>query len=196
MDSLSDLKLMIASTLRFRFNAAAIFNCMFAILVTVTLLGIIFVTRPRQPMHNVPPSWWIPIACIYIPGLTAAQVFTWRARKAGKALSPMEIALTYRVPTRRYNPLLCCFWFSNYLITFVILISFYKPDPNRGFEIGAFILVTVISSFITTIANIFLMLLTRSISDNEWLTQTIWKGRHIFTLAIALLGIIYYHVLA
>ena len=146
-------------------------------------------------MHNAPPSWWIPIACVYIPGLTATQVLTWRVRKAGKILSPIEIAAAFTIPSKAYRPLFCCFWFLNYVITFVILISFYKPDPNRGFDVGSCILVTIISSFVTTTANIFLMLLTRSISESEWLTQTIWKGRHIFTLAIALAAILYYSAL-
>lgn len=181
--------------LRLRFQAAALFNCMFAVLATVTLLGIVFLTRPKQPMHNVPPSWWIPISCIFIPGLVATQSLTWRTFRNGKTLSPLEIVKTHRSPPASIRPLLSCFWFSNYVITFVILISLYKPDQNRGFETSSLLLATIISSFISTTANTFLLLFTRSISDSDELIQRVWLGRHAFTLAVAAVGILYYYVL-
>ena len=179
---------------RIRFQAAALFNCMFAALATVTLLGIVFLTRPKQTMHNVPPSWWIPISCILIPGLVTIQILTWLALRNGKTLSPLEIASMHKLPPKAVRPLLSCFWFSNYVVIFVILISLYKPDPNRGFEIASLVLATVISSFITTTANTCLLLFTQTVSDSEWLSQKVWTGRHLFTLAVAAAGVLYYYV--
>ena len=181
---------------KFRFYSAACFNLMFTVLATVTLLGIIFITRPKVAMHNIPPSWWIPVALVMLPGLIASQLFTYRAVFREREIpTPLQVAATYRVPPAPARQLTSLFWFGNYLISFVILVSLYKPDANRNIDLGALALVAVISFFLSTAANIYLMLFTRTISDNELLHQVVWRGRHVFTLAIALVGFVYYFVL-
>lgn len=181
---------------RFRFLAAAWFNLGFALLATVTLLGIIFITQPKAPMHNVPPGWWIPIACLMIPGLWASQLFTWRTVRKKTTPSPLEISAQHRIPSTTFRPLLASFWFSNYVIQFVILVSLYKPDPNRQFEIAGFLVVLLVTFFLTTIANTYLMLFTRNFTTSEWIIHKIWKVRHCFTVLIALVGIVYYCLMA
>lgn len=69
-----------------------LFNTMFAMLSTVTLLGIIFITRPQQPMHDIPPHWWIPLAVVMIPGQLYAQYLSWNTVLRFRTPSPLEIA--------------------------------------------------------------------------------------------------------
>ena len=169
---------------------------MFTVLATVTLLGIVIITRPKVAMHNIPPSWWIPIAVVMIPGLVASQVFTFRAILKRKVPSPNEIAATHIIPSSKFRPITVFFWFSNYLISFVILVSLYKPGANGQFQFEGFFVAIVISSFLSTMANIYLMLLTRTISDNEIVRKSMWQGRHLITLSIAIVGIAYYYFTA
>ena len=46
---------------------AVLFNTGFTILAIVTLCGIVFITKPKQVMHDIRPEMWLPLLIVVAP---------------------------------------------------------------------------------------------------------------------------------
>lgn len=182
----------ISSIRSFGYYAAAIFNAMFAVLASVTLVGIVFITRPQQPMHNVPPSWWIPLAVIIIPAQLASQYFTWYTVWRGDTPSPLAISRNCPAMPSIIRPLVAIVWAANFLIGFIIVVSLYKPAPGQNLDWTVLPLLVFITFSLTCCANVFLMLFARTATDNENWIDLAWKFRIVIDIAIAIAAIVYY----
>ena len=53
--------------------AAVLFNTAFSVLAIVTLCGIVFVTKPQDVMHDIPPDGWLPLLILMAPAQIYAQ---------------------------------------------------------------------------------------------------------------------------
>src|SRR5262245_17416086 len=58
--------------------ATVIFNTFFAALAIITLCGIVFITKPKQVMHDLPPWAWSPLLIVMAPAQIYSQVLAWR----------------------------------------------------------------------------------------------------------------------
>jgi hypothetical protein len=174
--------------------AAVLFNTMFAILSTVTLVGIVFVTRPQQVLHNIPPNWWFPLMLIMVPSQAACQYLTWKTIFNREVPSPLEISRNQpALPTFLRAPV-ALLWATNFLIGFIISVSLYKPNPGKNAGFGLLILVAFITFALTTAANVYLMLLARTTTSNQSLIQLTWRFRIVIDVVIAVTAVIYYKI--
>jgi hypothetical protein len=176
------------------YYAAVLFNTMFAILSTVTLVGIVFVTRPQQVLHNVPPNWWIPLMLIMVPSQAACQYLTWKTIFSREVPSPLDISRNQpALPTLLRTPV-ALLWAANFLIGFVIAVSLYKPNPGKNIELDVLILVAFITFALTTAANVYLMLFARTATSNEKVIHLTWRFRIVIDVVIAVTAIVYYKI--
>ena len=157
---------------------AAFFNTIFAVLSTVTLIGIVFITQPQQVMHNVPPSWWIPIMLVMVPSQCLCQFLTWKTIFKRQIPSPKNIAENQFDPPTLLRPVLVVFWSANFLIGFVIGVSLFKPAPGNPINMPILLLLAIVTFALSTFTNVYLMLLARSLSSI----------RHRLDMAISILG--------
>ena len=63
---------------------AVVFNTGFAILAVVTLCGIVFITRPKVVMHDIPPQMWLPLLIVMAPCQIYAQFLSWATVLSGQ----------------------------------------------------------------------------------------------------------------
>ena len=185
----------LASIQSVHFYFAAIFNTMFAILSTVTLCGIVFITRPQQVMHNVPPDWWIPIMIVMVPAQCLCQYLTWKTIFKRQVPSPKQIAENQFDPPKLLRPILSFLWAANFLIGFVIVVSLYKPAQGAPITTATILVVALVTFALTTFTNVYLMLLARSFTTNEFLINWTWRFRYLIDVVIALTAVIYYKML-
>lgn len=178
----------------FGYFAAVLFNTMFAILSTVTLLGIVLITKPQQVMHNVPPSWWIPLTLVMVPSQLLCQYLTWKTVFRKEVPSPLVISQNQGTPPALLRPLLAFLWASNFLIGFVIVVSLYKPNPGNNVGWGVLLLIAFITFSLTTIANVYWMLLVRTVTASEKLIKWGWHFRIVVDLAITITAVVYYKI--
>lgn len=176
------------------YYAAVLFNTMFAALCTVTLLGIVFITKPQQVMHNVPPEWWIPLTLIIVPAQLYCQYLIWRTVFRKQVPSPLAIAQNLVTPPTFLRPPLAMLWAANFLIGFVIVVSLFKPNPGRNIEWPLVLLIAFITFSLTTIANVYWMLLIRTITDNKKLLMLAWHFRYVVDITITVTAVIYYRI--
>ncbi len=178
----------------FGYHAAVLFNTMFAILSSVTLIGIVFITRPQQVMHNIPPSWWLPIMLIMVPSQFGAQYLTWKTVCCREIPTPFAISKNQPAIPSLFRPAVAFAWAANFLIGLVIVVSLYKPAPGQNLGLGFVLLLAFITFALTTFANVFLMLLARTLTANEKLIELIWDFRIVIDAAIVIVAIIYYKI--
>ncbi|GEM_PF-1564223 len=174
------------------YYAAATFNAMFAALASVTLIGIVFITRPQQSMHSIPPSWWIPLAVIIIPAQLTSQCLTWFTVWRGDTPSPLAISRNCPALPSFIRPVIAIAWAANFLIGFIIVVSLYKPAPGQNLGWAGLPLLAFITFSLTSCANVFLMLFARTATDNEDLINLTWDFRLVIDIVIAITAIIYY----
>ena len=167
---------------------------MFAILASVTLIGIVFITQPQQVMHNIPPGWWIPIMLVLVPSQCLCQYLTWKTIFSGQTPSPMKIAENQFAPPWFLRPILSFLWAANFLIGFVIVVSLYKPAPGNPLTVTTLFLLAFIAYALTTFSNVYLMLLARSMTSNEFLITWTWRFRYLIDALIAITAIVYYQL--
>jgi hypothetical protein len=184
--------------MQFLFNlgyyASILFNTMFAILSTVTLLGIVFITKPQKVMHNVPPEWWIPLTLIIVPAQLFCQYLIWKTVLRKQIPTPLAISQNLVAPPAFLRYPLAMLWAANFLIGFVIVVSLFKPNPGRNIEWPLVLLVAFITFSLTTIANVYWMLLIRTITDEEKWLKLAWHFRFVVDLAITVTAVIYYKI--
>ena len=171
---------------------AAVFNAVFSLLVTCTLLGIVFITRPQEVMHDIPPSWWIPLALIIIPAQIMAQTVTWYTVWHREVPTPLAISRRFpRLPSM-VRPLFSLAWAANFLIGFAIVVSLHKPGPSQEPDWWLLPLVLFIAFSLTSLANVYLMLFARSASSSEGFASAIWRYRYIIDILISVVAVLYY----
>lgn len=176
------------------YYAAVLFNTMFAVLSTVTLLGMVFITRPQQVLHNVPPEWWIPLTLIIVPSQVICQFLTWKTVFKKEIPTPVAIARHQKTPPQYLRLPLASLWLANFLIGFVIVVSLFKPDPRVNVGTALMLFVAFITFSLTTVANVYLMLFVRTATSNEKWMASVWRFRLVIDLAIAMTAVIYYRM--
>jgi hypothetical protein len=176
------------------YYAAVFFNTLFAILSSVTLIGIVFITQPQQVMHNIPPDWWLPIMLIMVPSQVVAQYLTWKTVFRGEVPSPPAISRHQPAIPDLFRPLVAFVWAANFLIGFVIVVSLYKPNPGQNLGLAFFVILALITYALTTFANVFLMLLARTLTTSEELIERIWNVRILIDAAAAIVAVVYYKI--
>ncbi|MDB4778023.1 hypothetical protein OAG68_01040 [bacterium] len=176
------------------YYAAVLFNTMFAILSSVTLIGIVFITQPQQVMHDIPPSWWIPIMLIMIPTQFISQYLTWKTVFRGEIPSPLAISKNQPDILPLFRPAIAFVWFANFLIGFVIVVSLYKPGPGQNLGLGISLFILFITFALTTFMNVYLMLLVRTLTAKQETIQLIWHLRIVIDVAVAIVAIAYYKI--
>ena len=176
------------------YYAAVLFNTMFAILSTVTLLGIVFITRPKQVLHNVPPEWWIPLLVIMMPSQGYCQFLTWRTVFTRDTPSPLEIARSQKTPKLFFRFPLAFLWAANFLIGFVIVVSLYKPAPGNNGGMTGMLFVGCITFGLSCFANVYLMLFVRAASSSDATLRKVWDFRLVIDVAIAFTAVAYYRI--
>ena len=156
------------------FYAAVLFNTMFAILSSVTLLGIVFITKPKQVLHNVPPEWWVPLMVLMILSQTYCQFLTWRTVLGRNIPSPLEIANGVKAPVWLFRYPLAILWVAFFLIGFAIVVSLYEPPPgNRAGWTGVLLMAFIVFA-LTSFANVYPMLLVKTMTADDAILKKVW----------------------
>lgn len=176
------------------YYAAVLFNAMFAMLLTVTLLGIIFITRPQKPMHDISPEWWIPIAITMIPAQAFCQYLTWKTVFNGEVPSPLAISAKQGMPQLWLRLPLSFIWAANFLIGFAIVVSLFEPVPGNQPGPILLVLLAFVAFSLNTITFVYWMLFVRTITSSEELIKLAWFLRHAIGVAISLTAVIYYRI--
>lgn len=175
--------------------AAAVFNTMFAGLASVTLVGIVFITQPKQVMHNVHPDLWLPLMLLMVPAQIWCQFMTWRTAFQCGIPSPWEIARRQQPPTMLLRLPLSVMWTLNFLIGFAIVVSLYKPAPGANAGWPGVLLVGFITFALTRFANVYLLLAVRAITADNALLRRVSDWSLLVDAAIAITGMVYYRLL-
>jgi hypothetical protein len=102
---------------------AVVFNTGFAVLAIVTLCGIVFVTKPKGVMHDIPPEMWLPLLLVMAPAQTYAQFLSWSTIFAGKAPTGPAIALRQMKIPGLWKPAVALLWLCNFCVGFGIVVS-------------------------------------------------------------------------
>jgi hypothetical protein len=190
------------NVLSWRVNVAAVvFNTGFAILVIVTLFGIVFITKPNGVMHDIPPWAWLPLLIIMAPAQIYAQFLSWSAIAVGEMPTGPAIAVRQpRIPILLKAPI-ALLWLCNFCIGVGIVMSLSKPEPAPVapavpaiVEMMAIAFVVAIAFLLAFSANIYLLLATRTISASETLLERIWGVRIWIDLAMTISGWLYYRL--
>lgn len=174
--------------------AALLFNTMFAVLSTVTLLGIVLITRPQQVMHNVPPSWWIPLTLVMVPAQLYCQYLTLSTVFGKEVPTPLAISKRMGKPPALFRPLIGFLWGVNFLIGVAIVVSLYKPVQGQNVGWVMMLLLSFIVFSLTSCANVYWMLFIRTLTSNEKTIMLAWHCRFLVDLVITVTAIIYYKI--
>ncbi len=174
---------------------AAVFNTMFAGVASITLIGIVFITRPKQVMHNVHPDAWLPLMLIMIPAQVWCQVLTWRTAFTRGIPSPWEIARRLQPPRMLFRFPLCVMWTVNFLIGFAIVVSLYKPAPGKNVGWVGILIVGFVTFALTRFANVYLLLAVRAVTADNALLRRVSDWSVLVDVAIAVTGMVYYRLL-
>ncbi len=176
---------------------AVIFNSGFAILAIVTLCGIVFITKPKQVMHDIRPEMWFPLLILMAPAQIYAQLLSWSTIFAGKApTGPAIVVRQMKIPGP-LKPAVALLWLCNFCIGFGIVVSLSKPHPgNPAPPFAAVVIVTIIAFWLAFAANVYLLLAVRTLTLNESVLHHVWKFRLWIDLAMVLFATIYYRLWA
>lgn len=175
---------------------AVLFNTGFAILAIVTLCGIVFITKPKDVMHNIRPEMWLPLLLIMAPAQIYAQFLSWTTIFSGKAPTGPAIAIRQvRIPgfLRLAVALL---WLCNFCVGVEIVVSLSKPHPGNPVpSVAVTAIVVAISYWLAFAANVYLLLAVRTLTQNESVLHSVWRYRLWIDGAMILIGLVYYHLL-
>ena len=174
---------------------AVLFNTGFAILAIVTLCGIVFITKPKQVMHDIRPEMWLPLLFVMAPAQIYAQFLSWSTILAGIAPTGPAIAVRQMKIPGALKPTVALVWLCNFCIGFGIVVSLSKPHPgNPAPPIAAVMIVTAIAFWLAFAANVYLLLAIRTLTLNENVLRRVWRFRLWIDLAMILFAIIYYRL--
>ena len=173
---------------------AVVFNSGFAVLAIVTLCGIVFITRPKVVMHDIPPSLWLPLLIIMAPAQTYAQVLSWLTIFAGQNPTGPAIASRQRTIHEIIKPLVAFFWLFNFFVGFGVVVSLSKPNPGNPPLVSA-VLVMILGSWLAFSAIVYLLLAIRTCTHNQDLLNRVWTARFLIALAMGVFGAVYYNLL-
>ena len=174
--------------------ATVLFNTGFAILAIVTLGGIVFITRPQQVMHDVPPWMWLPLLIVMAPAQTYSQFLAWATIFSGQLPTGPAIALRQPTVPSTFRLLVGVMWLLNFLIGAAIVGSLAKPVPGRGIVMAEIVLVGLLTFWLTFAANVYLLLAIRTARRDEALLDCIWRWRIAIDIVIAVGAIVYYRL--
>jgi len=176
---------------------AAAINTIFALLSSVTLIGIVFITRPQQVMHDIAPHWWVPLMLVMVPTQVASQYLTWNTVYLRQIPSPLNISGNQPGIPSTLQPVVALFWTAGFFMWFAMLVTFYNPPPTPdGAVIWPLIQLALLSFAFTSMAYVYLMLFARSITQREELIDYIWRRRWIVKAMIAIVAIVCYKIIS
>ena len=175
---------------------AVLFNTGFAIVAVVTLFGIVFITQPKQVMHDIQPEMWLPLLIVMAPAQIYAQLLSWSTIFAGK-LQPDQPSQVrqIRIPGP-LKPAVALLWLCNYCIGFGIVVSLSKPHGNAALPLALVVIVTVIAFWLAFAANVYLLLAVPHLTLKEHVLHRVWRFRLWIDLAMVLFATIYYRLWA
>jgi len=173
---------------------AVLFNTGFAILVIVTLCGIVFITKPKVVMHDIPPGAWFPLLIVMAPAQIYAQFLSWSTVFAGRIpTGPAIASRQMRIPGL-IKPIVALLWLCNFFIGFAIVVSLGKPHPgNPPPSLAAMVFIAMLGSWLGFAANVFLLLAVRTCTPKEDVLHRVWGLRFWIALAMGVCAVIYYH---
>ena len=175
--------------------SAAMFNTCFALLVIVTLGGIVFITRPQQVMHGLPPVAWLPLLVIMSPALIYSQWLTWKTIAArqlptGPAVASRHVAIPFLL-----RPFVATIWAWNFAIGCAIVIGLFEPEqPGQAPTTAETIFLELLALLLTVPANIYLALMVRTLTDNRFLLETVWRFRIMLDIILTGAVLVYYRL--
>ncbi len=173
--------------------SAVLFNTGFSILAIVTLCGIVFITRPKQVMHEIAPEAWLPLLIVMGPAQIYALCLSWSTVFAGIAPTALAIALRQRNVPRPAQPALAWLWMCNFVIGFGIVVSLAKPNPgNPQVPPAAIMFAFAVAYCLASAAHVYLLLAIRTLTAKEDVLNRVWKHRAWINAAMATVGAIYY----
>ena len=174
---------------------AVLFNTGFAILAIVTLGGIVFITKPNQVMHDIPPEMWLPLLVVMAPAQIYAQLLSWSTIFAGKAPTGPAIAVRQMKIPGLLKPAVALVWLCNFCIGFGIVVSLSKPHgAHPETSLALVMLVTIIAFWLAFAANVYLLLAVRTLTLNEYVLHRVWRYRLWIDLAMVVFATIYYRL--
>lgn len=176
---------------------AVLFNTGFAILAIVTLCGIVFITKPKQVMHDIRPEMWLPLLVVVAPAQIYAQLLSWATIFAGKAPTGPAIAVRQMKIPGPLKPAVALLWLCNFCIGFGVVVSLSKPHPgNPAPPLAAVVIVTIIAFWLAFAANVYLLLAVRTLTLNEYVLHRVWRFRLWIDLTMVIFATIYYRLWA
>jgi hypothetical protein len=172
---------------------AVLFNTGFALVAVVTLFGIVFITKPKEVMHEIPPWMWLPLLIVMAPAQIYAQVLSWSTILDKTAPTGPAIAMRHFTVPYIFKPSVALLWLCNFCIGFGIVVSLSKPDPGNPAPPMAAVLIVVVVAFLLAFpANVYLLLAIRTLTESEKLLHQVWRFRLLIDLLMALFAAIYY----
>jgi hypothetical protein len=172
--------------------AAVVFNALFAVLAITTLAGIVFITRPQQAMHDIPPWMWLPLLIIMAPAQLVSQYWAWRTIFSGQEPTGPAIAVRQQAIPYALKPTVALMWLLNFFIGIAIVASLSKPHPGAPPSVAAILFIGLIAFWLAFAANLYLSLAIRTVTENRELLERVWHYRVWIDLAMAISGVAYY----
>ena len=173
---------------------ALVFNTGFAILVVVTLAGIVFITRPNFVMHDIRPELWLPLLIVMGPAQIYSQYLSWRTVAGGETPSGPNVAMRQHAIPFGLRTVVAFVWASNFVIELGIIISLSKPHPGKPPPAGAdFVLIGVLAFWFALAANVFLHLALRTLGADERILRQVWRYRLWIDLTCAVFAAMYWN---
>jgi hypothetical protein len=170
------------------------FNTGFAALTIITLCGIIFITKPKQVMHDIPPWAWLPLLIIIAPAQVYSLFLAWRIIGAGGTPTGPAIADAQMPYPDLLRPFIALAWTVNFVLGCGIVVSLSKPQ-GRPLALADVLILAVLSFWLTFAANVYLLLAVKALTDDKEMLQLVWRRRLIIDVAIVIFAAVYYHVL-
>jgi hypothetical protein len=171
-----------------------LFNTMFAVLAIVTLCGIVFITRPRQVMHDIPPWGWLPLLVVMAPAQIYSQYLGWRTIFTGRTPTALEISTRQARWPAPLRPFIALVWLANFVIGFGIVVSLSKPQPGRPLAWEDVPLIAILTFWLTFAANVYLLLTIRTLTDDESAVRHISRYHVVIDVVIAGFAAVYYRL--
>ena len=172
---------------------AVLFNTGFAILAIVTLCGIVFITRPKIVMHDIPPEMWLPLLIVMAPAQIYAQYLSWSTVFSGIIPTGPAIAVRQMKNLGLMKPVVALLWLCNFLVGFGIVVSLSKPNAGKPPpSLTEIVVVLTIGSWLAFAANVYLLLAMRTCTPREQVLHRVWDLRYWISLAMGGFGAVYY----
>lgn len=172
--------------------ATVLFNTLFAALTIITLCGIVFITKPKQVMHDLPPWAWLPLLVVMAPAQAYSQLLAWRTIAAGAIPTPPAIAAAQIRFPALLRPLIATVWLVNFGLGVGIVVSLSKPQPGMPMGLGEVLLLTILAFWLSFAANVYLQLAVKTLTDDKRIHGFIARRRLVIDIAVTILAIVYY----